>query len=411
MLFITPPKLHEFKSPSPSPSPILDIMQSLNDLLSDEEERKKFLHPELIKLLDGTPIQNPIPVKQFVAKKWSRNISNLFSEDKQPKVSITQKYSQPNSGQLNAVESIKPFYPQNYNWSQNAVYDYKVSKHTRNAPTLPVNHANSLLGLPGKMCQEMSANAPKSAFKTLKLNSGNSWKKYKFEKSQKGGKKMPKRAASNNSNKENKCVSKCPHVVEDQSKQAALAFSFPDGGWVCSFCQNYNFYGRVKCNRCSKAKNKDDWEGKPQHIIRKELKARKKNDENNMNNMNKMKLKKHIQLIKVQQIEVPPSEAQTSEGNNMLNAEKVGDWVCFSWSNLNFSFRKIWNRCEISREESDMNYATSTPIQTAYDYANFQNNGMANVMPLMGYSFPSVMPSAHHPMNPSQAYSNNMQPN
>ena len=69
MLFITPPKLHEFKSPSPSPSPILDIMQSLNDLLADDEERKKFLHPELIKLLDGTPIQNPVPTKQFVAKK------------------------------------------------------------------------------------------------------------------------------------------------------------------------------------------------------------------------------------------------------------------------------------------------------------------------------------------------------
>ena len=32
-------------------------------------------------------------------------------------------------------------------------------------------------------------------------------------------------------------------------------FDFPDGGWVCSQCQNYNFKGRVKCNRCHKSKS------------------------------------------------------------------------------------------------------------------------------------------------------------
>lgn len=45
-------------------------------------------------------------------------------------------------------------------------------------------------------------------------------------------------------------------------------FNFPDGGWVCSQCQNYNFCGRVKCNRCSKAKSKTDFNGKPKHLLK-----------------------------------------------------------------------------------------------------------------------------------------------
>ena len=30
-------------------------------------------------------------------------------------------------------------------------------------------------------------------------------------------------------------------------------------------------------------------------------------------------------------------------------AERVGDWVCLSCSNLNFSFRDICNRCDLLR--------------------------------------------------------------
>lgn len=40
MLFITPPKLHDIQSPIASPSPLLDIMHSLNSLIIDDEERK-----------------------------------------------------------------------------------------------------------------------------------------------------------------------------------------------------------------------------------------------------------------------------------------------------------------------------------------------------------------------------------
>ena len=46
-------------------------------------------------------------------------------------------------------------------------------------------------------------------------------------------------------------------------------FNFPDGGWVCCQCQNYNFYGRLKCNRCQKVKSKQDFNGKPKHLLKK----------------------------------------------------------------------------------------------------------------------------------------------
>ena len=45
-------------------------------------------------------------------------------------------------------------------------------------------------------------------------------------------------------------------------------FDFQEGGWVCGGCQNYNFFGRQKCNRCLKAKSKQDLNGKPKHLLR-----------------------------------------------------------------------------------------------------------------------------------------------
>lgn len=95
MLFITPPKIHDIRSPSPSPSPLIDIMQSLNNLLSDDEERNKILDKELIKLLDGTPVQpQSQEIKQFVPMKSSRNISMLFDQTKPSKALAPQKLLQ-----------------------------------------------------------------------------------------------------------------------------------------------------------------------------------------------------------------------------------------------------------------------------------------------------------------------------
>ena len=44
----------------------------------------------------------------------------------------------------------------------------------------------------------------------------------------------------------------------DEISSKPSSFSFPEGGWVCSTCQNYNFYGRHKCNRCQKLKSLED---------------------------------------------------------------------------------------------------------------------------------------------------------
>ena len=57
------------------------------------------------------------------------------------------------------------------------------------------------------------------------------------------------------------------------------------------------------------------------------MKARTKKDENNMNYMNKKKAKKQIKAVKIQPVEVPPSDYQVSEGNMRLNSERMGDWV------------------------------------------------------------------------------------
>jgi hypothetical protein len=69
-------------------------------------------------------------------------------------------------------------------------------------------------------------------------------------------------------------LKKNPVPVKTQQPQVppvngnSQSFNFPDGGWVCSTCQNYNFMGRVKCNRCQKIKTKSDFNGKPKHLLK-----------------------------------------------------------------------------------------------------------------------------------------------
>lgn len=53
-----------------------------------------------------------------------------------------------------------------------------------------------------------------------------------------------------------------------QAKKGKGTFEFPDGGWECSKCQNYNFKGRKECNRCKKARTKQDLTGKPLHLLK-----------------------------------------------------------------------------------------------------------------------------------------------
>jgi len=81
---------------------------------------------------------------------------------------------------------------------------------------------------------------------------------------------------------------------KDQGKKAALcSFEFPDGGWECSKCQNYNFKGRKQCHRCKKPKTVKDSTGRPEHMFKPEeekvaLKAAK-NKQKRMNKAKKLK--------------------------------------------------------------------------------------------------------------------------
>ena len=59
-----------------------------------------------------------------------------------------------------------------------------------------------------------------------------------------------------------------PHKRKVLKQGSQQQFEFPDGGWECSKCQNYNFKGRKECNRCKKPKTMKDLTGKPQHLIR-----------------------------------------------------------------------------------------------------------------------------------------------
>lgn len=55
-------------------------------------------------------------------------------------------------------------------------------------------------------------------------------------------------------------------VKSPSSSKKRNNFEFPDGGWECSKCQNYNFKGRKACFRCKKSKAETDNEGKPEHM-------------------------------------------------------------------------------------------------------------------------------------------------
>ena len=55
--------------------------------------------------------------------------------------------------------------------------------------------------------------------------------------------------------------------VQEESTENKQSFDFPDGGWECNKCQNYNFKGRKSCFRCKKSKNAEDCDGKPEHML------------------------------------------------------------------------------------------------------------------------------------------------
>lgn len=104
-------------------------------------------------------------------------------------------------------------------------------------------------------------------------------------------------------------------------------FAFPNGGWVCSECQNYNFCGRSSCNRCDKQKDDKDFNGKPKHLLKNETTQAKR-------------VEPEIETPAKKDTQAPVATAAAKKGR------KDGDWVCPFCSNLNFSFRNECNRCK-----------------------------------------------------------------
>ena len=122
-------------------------------------------------------------------------------------------------------------------------------------------------------------------------------------------------------------------ISEDDSgecKDDKKPFEFPDGGWECHKCQNYNFKGRRACFRCKKVKDEQDLEGKPEHMLAGGKKDKKKNDaeggkDNRANRLKPLGCKQ----------------------------ERVGDWTCQRCFNHNFSFREVCNMCYLNHAESN----------------------------------------------------------
>ena len=55
--------------------------------------------------------------------------------------------------------------------------------------------------------------------------------------------------------------------VAEGNKKNKKSFSFPEGGWVCRPCQNYNFAHRNTCHRCKKQVDTNDFKGVPKHLL------------------------------------------------------------------------------------------------------------------------------------------------
>ena len=150
--------------------------------------------------------------------------------------------------------------------------------------------------------------------------------------------------------------------MEQETDANDNCFEFPDGGWECSKCQNYNFKGRKQCHRCKKPKTVKDTTGRPEHMFRPEdERAAFKTMKNKQKRMNKAKKLKEAKALLEQQnvnaTENPEYQElslnELSQQLKKMTKERVGDWACQRCGNHNFSFRYACNKCQLSLEEND----------------------------------------------------------
>jgi len=124
-------------------------------------------------------------------------------------------------------------------------------------------------------------------------------------------------------------------------------FEFPEGGWECSKCQNYNFKGRKACFRCKKNKSDEDCEGKPEHMGnaggRQRRNKKSKDEQTGVDGYD------YAKDNRVHKYKAPAQHNHTHNHNQ----ERVGDWTCQRCFNHNFSFREVCNMCYLSHQESN----------------------------------------------------------
>lgn len=139
-------------------------------------------------------------------------------------------------------------------------------------------------------------------------------------------------------------------------------FEFPDGGWECSKCQNYNFKGRKECHRCKKPRTVKDTIGRPEHMFQPEQeKAALKAVKNKQKRMNKAKKLKEAKALLEQQAALATENPDLKEISlteltqqlKKMTQERAGDWACQRCGNHNFSFRHHCNKCNLTLQEND----------------------------------------------------------
>lgn len=134
---------------------------------------------------------------------------------------------------------------------------------------------------------------------------------------------------------------------------------------MCSECQNYNFQGRNKCNRCLKHKTRTDYNGKPKHILRHQNKAKQ---DKRVPDATPSRQDMGAATGKNGQ-ESSPVATKLSGKEAKAQEERVGDWVCIKCANLNFSFRMTCNRCHRDRAPNE------SVLSSADDLERFQTAG------------------------------------
>ena len=106
---------------------------------------------------------------------------------------------------------------------------------------------------------------------------------------------------------------------ENPKKKKYMVKKYGKMGWICKLCENFNYETRRKCNRCGQTKRPKKIKNNIQNTS---LDNNNNNDDNN---------------------------------NDKPQRNKKEDWTCIYCKNLNYSFRKICNKCKVPKMNAFFN--------------------------------------------------------